>query len=1547
MENRKNRKKELDEILEKARKLKTELHDFSKELRSSQDELRVSSLSEIAVSGSKEDQREISSLEEEEKRKEEEKIASFQDNSEEIARQSSVKISSIPVSSTELQAEEAFSDSCFLEPGEDLDRQNLDLLAEESLSDSMELGIEKAEDIEQKIEESDSSEIIEAIAVIEPSTESTEVVKESSESSLTTEYSVQGITITRENEEENSFSLEAEEAFSDSYLMENAQNSALMAEEAYEDSYLLRAATEQQGERETLAAQEVSLFSEEMASLYDSDELEAEEVFDESYLLRSAPQDSNQDSNPNRSLSDANWAEESGEVFSSAPVIFSASKTPPENLTNPIVITSEEVTPSAPVLISADQKQDTSGVDSHFAEAMEDESFSEENHEDPELTVNDPVVNMNDMAMTLNDPNIDDVLGQLAEYQQETVNFNENISPLKPNFDDLEATVSDVDLRISDSSIIATAQELDDATVSEAQLILERNDDMEATLSDVEMNLENPTLVSDEENDREATANDQNLDPQLILERSRDMEATLSDAKIDLDEPALISNEGNEYYEENLEATISDANLDPQFIFDKNKDMEATISDAQLQDIKLLEPEEDLEATISDTDLRISDSSIMAAAASNLEEKKEFLSSRKMDAFTDFQADATILEESNLVGHPSVDKKSAGKTAIRDSLPRSEEDTLIEVPLDLPTINDLEENSEENPEEFSSRVTVIDDQDVLAPSQERIIGNKYKIISLIGEGSLGKVYKVQHILSPKRKYFALKILSHKLTKNEKFRRQFIPEIETAMEFRHSHAIQVRDFGETSQGRPYYTMDFSSGIPLDKLMQKNKTMKVQEACQMVLQILSVLEEAHDQKIVHHNIRPDNILVEKKGDENFLRVLHFGLGKISPGNPSSPFNQDLLLGRPDYLSPEQIKRNPGVDSRSDLYSLSTIFYEMVTGQKLFSGQAREILVGHTDKSPASPRSLNSKISPALNNFILKGLEKKPTKRYSDAQKYRKALFLAKKDKGGFFSFCWKLSKASFVLLLLSALVGGGLGYQAYEENQNHSQIFEKALQVRDFNQAQQSLSKMEKIWLHSLPRWLEPQLLLQPVEDKIPSETREKILGFTQPWHKKLEELLGQKIGRLSDYQLAIKTASSLDESDQVPSLIAQLKETYLSPAIVNDIEKKWQDKQKEQSLFKEGEVLFIGASFTEAEKVFQELEEMSSLKRYKNFLTATTLAREGKEAFTEESWEKAVELLENSQKKLSEEGFSWGQNFLIAAKQRLEQQRETEALWGKFKEHIVDKNIVAARLILDKLPLAIKVEGSPKPKEKYEALLDEKLRSAENFMEEGSLEEVEKILVELEQLSLDEEERFVNLEKSYQEEQEYKRILTLEAKTRTIPWALFLSNYPDSSHRSEALKAFSGKSSYIFSEAAKAYKKKDFPLAKALLQIPWQEDLPSPFPAKAKKLAARYLSKIFYTEKNWTEARTWFQRTVPSTETIFYLCLVYYQLKEDKQSLALVKRLKKKKVRLNIQKSLARVEADLYMRSFSSEKEELREALEKAIEFFPKQTQYRDFLEKLE
>ena len=263
---------------------------------------------------------------------------------------------------------------------------------------------------------------------------------------------------------------------------------------------------------------------------------------------------------------------------------------------------------------------------------------------------------------------------------------------------------------------------------------------------------------------------------------------------------------------------------------------------------------------------------------------------------------------------------------------------------------------------------------------------RYLLGEVIGKGGMAVVYKAYDFRSGRT--VAVKVLREQYNTDAEFVRRFQQEAEAASAVSHENLIDIYDVGEQNGAR-FIVMEYVDGMTLKSLIQEHGALDNYSAITIARQICTALQIAHDAHIIHRDIKPQNILLDRKG---VVKLSDFGIAKTSDTQTITMDKDNGVLGSVHYFSPEQA-RGEGADASSDLYSLGVVMYEMVTAKLPFTGDSPvAVAMQHLSTTAVQPIELESKITPALNEIILKAIEKAPDDRYRSAREFYDDLSLA---------------------------------------------------------------------------------------------------------------------------------------------------------------------------------------------------------------------------------------------------------------------------------------------------------------------------------------------------------------------------------------------------------------------------------------------------------------------------------------------------------------------------------------------------------------------------
>ena len=277
------------------------------------------------------------------------------------------------------------------------------------------------------------------------------------------------------------------------------------------------------------------------------------------------------------------------------------------------------------------------------------------------------------------------------------------------------------------------------------------------------------------------------------------------------------------------------------------------------------------------------------------------------------------------------------------------------------------------------------------PMIGQVLGGKYTVVRLLGEGGMGAVYEGEQQLGTTKRKVAVKTLHPHLSRDPKIKARFEREVGTIAELEHPNTIQVFDFGTTAEGILYIVMEFLHGKSLADALEKDGAMAPERVVNILQQVCGSLEEAHARGIVHRDLKPDNVvLVERAGRKDFVKVLDFGIAKRSKEEDKDEqklTQQGMVLGTPPYMSPEQFTGKP-IDSRSDIYSLAVMAYEMLSGKLPFKADtAWEWATQHMTQPPIPIETLPeaSRATEAMRAALRKALAKSPDDRFQTVREF----------------------------------------------------------------------------------------------------------------------------------------------------------------------------------------------------------------------------------------------------------------------------------------------------------------------------------------------------------------------------------------------------------------------------------------------------------------------------------------------------------------------------------------------------------------------------------
>jgi tetratricopeptide (TPR) repeat protein/tRNA A-37 threonylcarbamoyl transferase component Bud32 len=274
----------------------------------------------------------------------------------------------------------------------------------------------------------------------------------------------------------------------------------------------------------------------------------------------------------------------------------------------------------------------------------------------------------------------------------------------------------------------------------------------------------------------------------------------------------------------------------------------------------------------------------------------------------------------------------------------------------------------------------------------RLVAGKFRVQQLLASGGMGRIYLAEQVNLGKA--VALKVLRTNIAADADLARRFRREAKSASLLSHPNILQVLDFGD-DDGLLFIAMELLVGRDLFHVIAQDRPLPPRRIGHIGAQILAALEEAHANGVVHRDLKPENVvLLDARGEPDFVKVCDFGLAKLAADRgPSAITLSGAVCGTPEYMSPEQA-RGETIDGRSDLYAMACILYQMVTGEPPFrADSAMGVLTRQVQDRPEPPsRRMPDGVTPALEQVILRGLEKSRTRRFATAAEMRAALLEA---------------------------------------------------------------------------------------------------------------------------------------------------------------------------------------------------------------------------------------------------------------------------------------------------------------------------------------------------------------------------------------------------------------------------------------------------------------------------------------------------------------------------------------------------------------------------
>ena len=274
-----------------------------------------------------------------------------------------------------------------------------------------------------------------------------------------------------------------------------------------------------------------------------------------------------------------------------------------------------------------------------------------------------------------------------------------------------------------------------------------------------------------------------------------------------------------------------------------------------------------------------------------------------------------------------------------------------------------------------------------------VLSGKYRIERVLGSGGMGVVVAAHHLQLDER--VAIKFLLPEGLKNPEALVRFEREARAAVKIKNEHVARTIDVGKLENGAPYIVMEFLEGSDLATLLRSRRSLKVDEAVEYLLQASEAIAEAHALGIIHRDLKLENLFVVRRADGLMsIKVLDFGISKVTgtagSGRDMGMTRTSTIMGSPVYMSPEQLHSTRDVDTRTDIWALGVILYELISGRPPFSGDSLPELVAKILTRPPEPLlNLRPDAPIGLERVILRCLEKDKALRYGNIAELAMAL------------------------------------------------------------------------------------------------------------------------------------------------------------------------------------------------------------------------------------------------------------------------------------------------------------------------------------------------------------------------------------------------------------------------------------------------------------------------------------------------------------------------------------------------------------------------------